>query len=92
MKFQDDISNLHTHTRSSRNQYVPHFFKVGGIKSISRGVRLLKQNYFLRRFVIFLINMANSTIPSELLDQQVPLISGTTPSLHLLIVLNVCQF
>ena len=38
MKFQDDISNLHTyihthtHTRTSRNQYVPHFFKVGGIK------------------------------------------------------------
>ena len=34
MKFQDDISNMntHTHTRTSRNQYVPHFFKVGGIK------------------------------------------------------------
>ena len=40
MKFQDDISNMntytHTHTyiRTSRNQYVPHFFKVGGIKKI----------------------------------------------------------
>ena len=33
MKFQDDISMPHTHTRTSRNQYVPHFFKVGGIKS-----------------------------------------------------------
>ena len=37
MKFQDDISNLHTYihtnTRTSQNQYVPHFFKVGGIKS-----------------------------------------------------------
>ena len=35
MKFQDDISNMntHTHTRTSRNQYVPHFFKVGGITS-----------------------------------------------------------
>ena len=36
MKFQDDISMPHTHThthiRTSRNQYVPHFFKVGGIK------------------------------------------------------------
>ena len=46
MKFQDDISNMnthththacthartHTHTRTSRNQYVPHFFKVGGIR------------------------------------------------------------
>ena len=31
MKFQDDISMPHTHTRTSRNQYVPHFFKVGGI-------------------------------------------------------------
>ena len=31
MKFQDDISNVNTHTRTSRNQYVPHFFKVGGI-------------------------------------------------------------
>ena len=41
MKFQDDISNMNTyiHTyvrtyiRTSRNQYVPYFFKVGGIKS-----------------------------------------------------------
>ena len=32
MKFQDDISMPHKHTRTSRNQYVPHFFKVGGIK------------------------------------------------------------
>ena len=34
MKFQDDISmpHTHTHTRTSRKQYVPHFFKVGGIK------------------------------------------------------------
>ena len=36
MKFQDDISMpntyTHTHTRTSRNQYVPHFFKVGRIK------------------------------------------------------------
>ena len=35
MKFQDDISNMntyiHTYIRTSRNQYVPHFFKVGGI-------------------------------------------------------------
>ena len=33
MKFQVDISNMntYTHTRTSRNQYVPHFFKVGGI-------------------------------------------------------------
>ena len=37
MKFQDDISmpHTHTHTRTSRNQYVPHFFKVGGIKMIT---------------------------------------------------------
>ena len=38
MKFQDDISMPHTHTHThigtSRNQYVPHFFKVGGIKKI----------------------------------------------------------
>ena len=38
MKFQDDISNMntythtHTHIGTSRNQYVPHFFKFGGIK------------------------------------------------------------
>ena len=43
MKFQDDISNMNTyihtyiHTyirtyiRTSQNQYVPYFFKVGGI-------------------------------------------------------------
>ena len=35
MKFQDDILNMnthiHTYIRTSRNQYVPHFFKVGGI-------------------------------------------------------------
>ena len=35
MKFQDDISNMntyiHTYVRTSRNQYVPYFFKVGGI-------------------------------------------------------------
>ena len=35
MKFQDDISMPHTHTRISRNQYVPHFFKVWGIKMIT---------------------------------------------------------
>ena len=36
MKFQDVISNMntyiHTYVRTSRNQYAPHFFKVGGIK------------------------------------------------------------
>ena len=39
MKFQDDISNMntyihtyvHTYIRTSRNQYVPYFFKIGGI-------------------------------------------------------------
>ena len=31
MKFQDDISNMKTYIRTSRNQYVPHFFKVSGI-------------------------------------------------------------
>ena len=47
MKFQDDISNMnaHTHTyihtyiRTSRNQYVPHFFKVGGITMMGRSPR-----------------------------------------------------
>ena len=47
MKFQDDISNMntyvhtyiHTYIRTSRNQYVPYFFKVGGIKKSGRGVR-----------------------------------------------------
>ena len=38
MKFQDDTSNIHTyiHTyiHTSQNQYVPHFFKVGGIITI----------------------------------------------------------
>ena len=37
MKFQDDILNMntyiHTYIRTSRNQYVLHFFKVGGIKN-----------------------------------------------------------
>ena len=52
MKFQDNISNMNTyiqyiHTyvrtyiRTSRNQYAPHFFKVGGIKmGGGGGVRL----------------------------------------------------
>ena len=50
MKFQDDISNMntyththiHTYIRTSRNQYVPHFFffKVGGIKKYGWGVGL----------------------------------------------------
>ena len=39
MKFQDDISNMNmyvrTYVRTSRNQYVPYFFKVGGIKMYS---------------------------------------------------------
>ena len=29
----------HTYTRTSRNQYVPHFFKVGGIKMINTGYK-----------------------------------------------------
>ena len=33
MKFQDDISNMNTYIWTSQNQYVPHFFKVGGIKN-----------------------------------------------------------
>ena len=45
MKFQDDISNMnthkHTHIRTSRNQYVPHFFKVGGMKSGSVFIGLM---------------------------------------------------
>ena len=35
IKIQDDISNMNTYVRTyvrtSRNQYVPYFFKVGGI-------------------------------------------------------------
>ena len=27
--------NIHVHTWTSRNQYVPHFFKVGGIISLT---------------------------------------------------------
>ena len=43
MKFQDDISNMntHKHTRTSRNQYVPHFFKVGGIIRVGRSIFIL---------------------------------------------------
>ena len=37
MKFQEDISNMNTYIRTSRNQYVPHFFKVGGIKNVCVG-------------------------------------------------------
>ena len=34
MKFQDDISNLHSYIHTDKlKQYVPHFFKVGGIKN-----------------------------------------------------------
>ena len=34
---------IHTYIRTSRNQYVPHFFKVGGIKKVGEvggGVRV----------------------------------------------------
>ena len=49
MKFQDDISNMNTyiHTfvrtyiRTSRNQYVPFFFKVGGINTENSNIVLL---------------------------------------------------
>ena len=38
MKFQDDILNMNTYIRTyirtSRNQYAPHFFKVGGIMTL----------------------------------------------------------
>ena len=41
IKIQDDISNMNTYVRTyvrtSRNQYVPYFFKVGGIKKIGGG-------------------------------------------------------
>ena len=54
MKFQVDISNTHTHShthththththiyiRTSRNQYVPHFFKVGGIMNKAQDLSL----------------------------------------------------
>ena len=59
MMFQDDISNMntytHTHTyiRTSRNQYVPHFFKVGGItRSPKRASRLHKTQlmFFITRY------------------------------------------
>ena len=47
MKFQDDISNMNTHTHThistSRNQYVPHFLKVGGIKR--RGIELCQARH-----------------------------------------------
>ena len=32
MEFQDDISMPHIYKRTNRNQYAPHFFKVGGRK------------------------------------------------------------
>ena len=48
MKFQDDISNMntnmHTYTRTSRNQYVPHFFKVGGIKRVPKSMKLIGES------------------------------------------------
>ena len=38
MLFQNSSLNFffngRTHTRTSRNQYAPHFFKVGGIKTV----------------------------------------------------------
>ena len=54
MKFQDDISNMntyvhtyiHTYIRTGRNQYVPYFFKVGGITNmIACVINLIKINY-----------------------------------------------
>ena len=53
MKFQDDISNMnayiHTYIRTSRNQYVPHFFKVGGIITFNNDIvrQCLKANALL---------------------------------------------
>ena len=53
MKFQDDISNMntyirtyiHTYIRTSRNQYVPHFFKVGGIITTACNVGQAKKGH-----------------------------------------------
>ena len=62
MKFQDDISNMntyihtyiHTYIRTSRNQYVHHFFKVGGIKTYIVLIRINRGDehpqYILYRF------------------------------------------
>ena len=39
MKFQDDISNMNTYVRTygqAETNMPPHFFKVGGIKSLSK--------------------------------------------------------
>ena len=53
MKFQDDISNMNTYVRTyirtSRNQYVPYFFKVGGIMSCV----LIGQNTIFIMFLVF---------------------------------------
>ena len=52
MKFQDDISNMNTYVRTyvrtSRNQYVPYFFKVGGIKNGKKTVSVKKNPSLLK--------------------------------------------
>ena len=50
MKFQDDISNLHTHTHTDKPKPIcPHFFKVGGI-NITDFVTIGRANQGDRRF------------------------------------------
>ena len=64
MKFQDDISNMNTYVRTyirtSRNQYVPYFFKVGGIKSQRKNCIYTKAMAILR---ITKGNSSNSISP-----------------------------
>ena len=38
--------HTHTYTRTSRNQYVPHFFKVGGIMMLQLQLPILLQLQF----------------------------------------------
>ena len=50
INIQDDISNMNmyvrTYVRTSRNQYVPYFFKVGGIiKGFSQCIAANKQQW-----------------------------------------------
>ena len=79
MKFQDDISNTHTHARmhartqarththththirTSRNQYVPHFFKVGGIIT-RKSLVILNSDPWDRFVYLYLTLMSDSYI------------------------------
>ena len=100
MKFQNDISNMntyihtyiHTYIRTSQNQYVPHFFKVGGIIMLTghktdivfeHSENIIKQNYKLyvmsniSRIFLPLAHWTDCLV--QIAQIHTPIVAMTTP-------------